>query len=96
MAIGSLLSTALAGCAHQADRPAPAPAPAAIAIRIEDPAPAELLVCPTAPVGFPEDAAATMPVGVRTAAIALAAAYAAAAAQLARLINWNAPGRCAK
>lgn len=91
-AIGSLLSTALAGCAHQVARPAPA----AIAVKIEDPPAAELLACPVAPAGFPEDADATMPAGVRSAAIALATAYASAAAQLARLINWNAPGRCAK
>ncbi|USI72717.1 hypothetical protein [Sphingomonas morindae] len=57
--------------------------------------PAELLRCPEPPPGFPEDEAATVPAPVRAAAIGLATAYAAIAAQLGRLIDWTAPGACA-
>jgi hypothetical protein len=88
--IGSALSIALAGCAHRAERPAPAP----IAVHVDDTPPPDLLACPVAPAGFPIDAEATMPAPVRAAAIRLAAAYAAVAVQLQRLVNWHAPGSC--
>lgn len=86
-----MLSTALAGCAHPAADSRPA-APAAIAVR--DTPPADLLTCPVAPAGFPEDAAATMPLAVREAAIRVVTALAAVTAQLGRLIEWNSPGAC--
>jgi hypothetical protein len=55
---------------------------------------AELLACPVAPEGFPEDKVAQLPPEVRDAAIRLAQAYAAARSQLSRLIDWNSPGAC--
>ncbi|WP_454886170.1 hypothetical protein [Sphingomonas oryzagri] len=61
---------------------------------MKDTPPAELLACPVAPAGFPEDATATIPASVRAPAIALATAYAGLTLQLVRLINWNAPGSC--
>jgi len=64
-------------------------APATIAIR--DTPPADLLVCPVAPAGFPEAATATLPPPVRAAAIRLATAYARVSSQLERLIGWVSP-----
>jgi len=91
MALGSLLSIALAGCAHRPAEPLPPPP---IAIAVKDVPPAELLACPVPPAGFSEDAAATIPPVDRSAAMALALAYAGVSLQLVRLINWNSPGSC--
>lgn len=60
----------------------------------KDQPPAELLACPVAPAGFPEDATATIPASVRAPAIALAKGYAALTLQLVRLINWTSPRTC--
>lgn len=88
-----MLSTALAGCAH---RPADiGPAPTVVAVKVADTPDADLLICPTAPDGFPLDVWATMPPAVRSAAIRLAEAYAATRTQLERLIGWENPPGCA-
>jgi hypothetical protein len=89
-ALGLALSISLQGCAH----PSAKPDPTVVAVKVESTPPADLLACPGVPVGFPEDQAAEMPPEVREAAIRLARAYAAARAQLVRLINWNSPGAC--
>lgn len=89
---GLLLSTALAGCAHPGgSRPA---APAAIAVDTHVAPSAELLVCPTAPEGFPEGAEATMPVPVRFAVIRLARAFREQFVQLERLIGFETGTPC--
>ena len=88
--IGSTLSIGLAGCATKA----PAE-PAVLALKVGPPAPpADLIVCPVAPAGFPTDEVATLPPAVRAAAIRLAKAYAATAAQLSSLIDFTVPGTC--
>lgn len=88
---GLLLSIELAGCARQHVE-APGHAPAAVAVK--DSPPSDLLVCPEAPAGFPEDQAATIPPAVRDAAVRVLSAYRSVSAQLARLIEWNSPGAC--
>lgn len=95
-ATGSLLLIGLPGCGLQISRKAPPVAPAAIAVDAHVKPPADLLVCPTAPQGFPEDAAtgATIPASVRFATIRLAQAYAAASTQLGRLIGWETGATC--
>ncbi|RJF94143.1 hypothetical protein D3876_00915 [Sphingomonas cavernae] len=62
---------------------------------VKDTPPADLLICPEKPEGFPVDAEATMPAPVRAAAIRLGRAYAAVYGQLVRLIEWEQPGACA-
>lgn len=86
-----MLLIALPGCARLAAEHSP---PAAVAVKVEDRPPADLLVCPARPEGFPPDAVAMMPPAVRFAAIRLATAYAAATAQLERLIGWETATPC--
>lgn len=91
LVIGSSLSIALAGCARPAIEPR---TPAAVAVAVERSPPAGLLACPARPEGFPPDQVAMMPPAVRFAAIRLATAYAAATAQLERLIAWETDTPC--
>jgi len=85
----------LPGCAHH-----PVEVPVAhdvpVAVAIDDKPPAELTRCAERPAGLPEDPAlyATIPTAVRAGIIRLAKAFGANAAQLDRLVNWNAPGSC--
>jgi hypothetical protein len=65
-----------------------------VAVKVESTPPADVLACPVPPAGFPVDQVAQLPPEVREAAIRLAHAYAAARAQLVRLIDWNSPGAC--
>ena len=90
-ATGLLLSTALAGCAHRHAEARPA-APAAVAVK--DTPPADLLICPTTPIGFPEDQSATLSAPIRTAAVRVMTALGSVSSQLVRLIEWNSPGAC--
>lgn len=91
-ALGLTLSTALAACAT---RPPKAPPPAVVAVKVDAPKPpADLMACPVPPEGFPLDQVATLPPPVRAAAIRLARAYADAAGQLRRLIDFTDPGTC--
>lgn len=90
-AIGLALSISLQACAHPA---AELPKSTVVAVKVDDPPPAELTRCPVTPVGFPEDAAASMPPEIRDAAIRLAKAYALTVDQLRRLIAWTAPAAC--
>ncbi|WP_241656439.1 hypothetical protein [Sphingomonas oligophenolica] len=64
---------------------------------VKDRPPAELTRCAERPEGLPEDPAliAQIPNKVRAGIIRLAKAFGANAAQLDRLIDWNAPGTCA-
>lgn len=68
------------------------PAPAAVVVH--DTPPAELLACPTAPEGFPEDASATITPPVRAAMIRVVTWANAIAGQLGRLVDWEKPGTC--
>lgn len=61
---------------------------------VKDSPPADLLVCPASPAGFPEDQAAAIPPAVRDAAVRVLTAYHAVSTQLERLIEWNSPGAC--
>ncbi|WP_157602882.1 hypothetical protein [Sphingomonas sp. PR090111-T3T-6A] len=61
---------------------------------MKDALPSDLLVCPAAPAGFPEDQAATVPASVREAAVRIMTTLGAVTAQLVRLIEWNSPGAC--
>ena len=83
----------LPGCARDL---AEAPLPQAVAVKVEDRAPAELTRCPLKPDGFPEsgESWAIVPGDVRTAIVGLAEAYAAATAQLERLIAWETGEKC--
>jgi hypothetical protein len=74
------------------------PEPVPVAIKIKDTPPAELTRCADRPAGLPEDPAllAQIPTPVRGGIIRLAKSFAVNAAQLDRLINWNAPGSCPK
>ena len=65
-----------------------------VAVKIRDTPPAELLRCPVAPVGYPADAEATMPAGVRAATIRMATALRDTRDQLMRLIGWHNPEGC--
>lgn len=86
-----MLLTGLAACASN-----PPAKPVTVAVKVPPATPpANLLACPIAPIGFPVEETATLPPAVRAAAIRLAKAYAAAAGQLAQLIDFNAPGSCA-
>nr|WP_245842586.1 hypothetical protein [Sphingomonas laterariae] len=62
---------------------------------MNDPPPADLILCPQAPEGFPTDAAAQIPAPVRAAMKRIAAFSAATHDQLVRLIRWHVPGACA-
>jgi hypothetical protein len=66
-------------------------------VKVKDTPPAELLRCADRPAGLPEDSAlvAQIPTKIRAGIIRLAKAFGANAAQLDRLIDWNAPGSCA-
>lgn len=93
---GSLLSTALPGCARRtADLPPPAPLPIAIEVKPQLP-PAELLACADRPAGLPEDPAliAQIPTAIRAGIIRLARAFGANADRQDRLVNWSTPGAC--
>jgi len=92
---GLLLSTALPGCAHRIVE-VPVEKQVPVAVPVKDPAPAELIRCADRPQGLPEskDMLAQIPSPVRAAIIRIARAFAANAAQLDRLINWEAPGTC--
>jgi hypothetical protein len=91
VAIGSLLSIALAACGPRTSRPA---TPAAIAIEARVPAPAELVGCPVRARGFAAGAEATIPPAVRVTMIGLATGYAAVVSQLERLIAWETGRSC--
>ncbi len=65
-----------------------------VAVEIRDTPPAELLRCPVAPVGYPADAEATMPAGVRAATIRMATALRDTRDQLLRLIGWHDASVC--
>lgn len=91
--LGSLLLTTLPGCAHRAVE-VPVEKPVPVAVEIRDTPPAELLRCPEQPAGFPTDAEATMPAGVRSAAIRMARALRDRGDQLVRLIRWHDPEAC--
>lgn len=91
LAIGLSLSIALPGCARLQNKPT---APAAVALKVDDAPPADLLVCPVRPEGFPPESVAMMPPAVRFAAIRLATAYAAAVDRLERLIAWETAASC--
>ncbi len=93
MAIGLLLSTTLPGCARRAVE-VPVENPVPVAVEIRDTPPADLLRCPESPAGFPADAEANMPAGVRAAAIRMARALRERGDQLVRLIRWHNPGAC--
>nr|WP_314469830.1 hypothetical protein [uncultured Sphingomonas sp.] len=85
------------GCAHPAADLPPAPAP--IAIKVEQPRPpAELLACAERPTGLPEDAEliAQIPSRLRAGIIRLARAFGTNADRQDRLVDWNAPGTCAR
>ncbi|MDA5192804.1 hypothetical protein [Govanella unica] len=78
----------LPGCATRIiEQPAPPP----VAVPVRDTPPADLLVCPAAPQGFPTDetAAANLSPEIRAAAIRLASAYADLRGRFARLISWH-------
>jgi len=70
--------------------------PPPVAVKVKDTPPAELLRCADRPAGLPEDPAlvAQIPTKIRAGIIRLAKAFGANAAQLDRLIDWNAPGSC--
>ena len=72
------------------------PEPVPVAIEMKDAPPAELTRCADRPAGLPEDPAllAQIPTAARLGFIRIAKAFAVNAAQLDRLINWNAPGSC--
>lgn len=65
-----------------------------VTVEIRDTPPAELLRCPVAPVGYPADAEATMPAGVRAATIRMATALRDTRDQLMRLIGWHDAAAC--
>ena len=67
-----------------------------VAVKVKDTPPAELLRCADRPTGLPEYPAlvAQIPTKIRAGIIRLAKAFGANAAQLDRLIDWNAPGTC--
>ena len=88
-ATGCLLSTTLPGCTNRQ-----AAVERAVAVKVEDTPPAELLGCPARPAPLPEDQVAIVPAALRAGLIALGIAFAANADQLARLVNWHAPGAC--
>lgn len=69
------------------------PPPAVVAVEVRNDPPADLLVCPSSPAGFPAETA-TIPPAVRAAMIELAGAYAGVRDHLARLIAWHRPGAC--
>jgi len=83
---------ALAGCTHPHVESLPPAPPAAVVVK--DTPPAELLACPTAPAGFPQDETATIGPEVRAAIIRLAGAFRAVSDQLGRLIAWEKPDAC--
>jgi len=88
---------ALQACAHRGTEPVPtALVPDPVAVVVKATPPAELLRCATRPAGIPEDPAliAQIPTAVRAGIIRMATAFGANAAQLDRLIDWNAPGSC--
>jgi hypothetical protein len=70
------------------------PKPVPVAVEIRDTPPAELLRCPEHPAGFPTDTQATMPAGVRSAAIRMGRALRDRGDQLVRLIRWHDPEAC--
>ena len=72
----------------------PVEKPVPVAVEIRDNPPAELLRCPEQPAGFPTDAQATMPTGIRAAAIRMARALRERGDQLVRLIRWHDPEAC--
>jgi hypothetical protein len=96
IANGLLLSTALQGCAPKP--PVRIEVPVPVAVPVKDTPPAELLRCAERPEGLPEDPAliAQIPTRIRSAIIRLARSFAGNAAQLDRLVDWNAPGSCIK
>ncbi|MEH3040044.1 MAG: hypothetical protein PGN21_08265 [Sphingomonas paucimobilis] len=65
-----------------------------VAVEVRDTPPAELLRCPVALVGYPADAEATMPAGVRAATIRMATALRDTRDQLLRLIGWHDATAC--
>lgn len=69
-----------------------------VAVTVKDTPPAELLTCAERPEGLPEDPqlVAQMPTRLRAGVIRLARAFASVAGRLDRLIDWNAPGTCAR
>lgn len=81
----------LPGCART---PPPAPIDRPVAVQIRDTPPAELLRCPPRPAGYPADAEATMPAGVRAATIRIATALRDGRDQLIRLIRWHDATAC--
>ena len=92
--IGSLLSTALPGCAH---RPADPPVAASVAVAIERPLPpADLMACADRPAGLPEDASliAQIPTAIRAGIIRMARAFRTNADGKDRLVNWLAADSC--
>jgi len=83
---------ALQGCA-----PTPAstpPAPVAIAVDTHTAPPAELLLCPERPEGFPPDQWAVIPEPVRAALIRLAGAFGRNADRQERMIEWDSGKPC--
>lgn len=76
----------------------PVEKPIAVAVKVEDQPPAELLRCADRSHGLTADSAAwaVLPKQKRTELIAFARAHRADADQLDRLVNWVAPGTCAK
>ena len=93
--IGSLLSTALPGCAQRVVE-VPIDKPVPVAVAIERTPPAELTRCAERPQGLPEDPAliAQIPTTVRAGIIRMARAFAGNASQLDRLVNWHTPDTC--
>lgn len=72
----------------------PVERPVPVAVEIRSTPPAELLRCPEQPAGFPTDAEATMPAGVRAAAIRMARGLRDRGDQLLRLIRWHDAEAC--
>lgn len=82
-------------CAHRPPEDTkPSFNPGVVALPLKESPPADLLVCAERPVGFPEDLVATMPAGVRDAAIRIMRSLKDSSDRLDRLVNWHTPGSC--
>jgi hypothetical protein len=90
-ATGLLLSIALGACAS---RPPAEPLTQTVAVAVKSTPPADLLVCPDAPEGFPTDTWAVMPASVRDGVMRLAKAYGELRGRFDRLATWNGGQPC--
>lgn len=93
---GLLLSTSLAGCGGNAAGAAAGPREPVVVVReVRETPPAELLRCPAAVRGLPEQGEAVIPPAWRAGIIAMAQGLRDRGDQLGRLIQWHTGEGCA-